>query len=75
MEPKPTQATDGTNHAASRKQRQVATLRARRKPTPKLVFEPDTDEPQTIESLAAQQRKFLAANKQEWVDVDLPSHG
>lgn len=74
MEPKPIQAIDGISRAAKRKRRQVIAPRAKRKSTPKLVFEPDVDEPQTIESLAAQQRKFLAANRQEWVDVDLPSH-
>ncbi len=52
---------------------QASVLRVRRRLVPKLAFEADVDEPQTIASLAAQQRRFLADNMQEWVDVELPS--
>lgn len=37
------------------------------------LFDGDLDEPQTIESLAERQRKFLKDNQGDWVDVDLPS--
>lgn len=37
-----------------------------------LEFEADFDAPITIEELAEQQYAFIAANQQEWVDVELP---
>jgi hypothetical protein len=36
-------------------------------------LEADLDEPQTLESLAARHKRFLATNQQNWTDVDLPS--
>jgi hypothetical protein len=54
------------------KHRLAVTKGVGRKSARKLFFEPDIDEPQSIEFLAAQQRRFLADNKQEWIDVELP---
>ena len=58
---------------APKKHRRPTAARPERARKSGLVFEPDVDEPQTVESLAAQQRRFTEANKQDWVDVDLPS--
>jgi hypothetical protein len=35
-------------------------------------FDIDTDMPLTIEMLAAKHRHFLAADRREWSDIDLP---
>ncbi len=35
-------------------------------------LEADADIPLTVESLAARHREFLADNKREWLDIDLP---
>src|SRR5947199_13233 len=58
-------------HNAGHRHRQIGPRRVHHKVVRKLVFEPDTNELQTIESLAMQQRTFLAANQQEQVEREL----